>query len=374
MSWPTKKLGEVIELKYGKGIDKSYRDSDGEFPVYGANGVLGRTNKVLVSGEAIIVGRKGSAGELTRVSGKFWPSDVTYYVFGNDQVDIDYLFYFFKSAHLPRLAVGVKPGINRNRVYELEIPLPPVEEQRRIVEKIEKQFAKIDEAMRLRTESQTIAAQLLPAALQEFLFQPESKGWKEGSLGDFAFEIKSGFACGKSNEVPKGVIHLRTHNIDLSGELNLDKVVRIPKVLVDTKSFGLEKGDIIFNNTNSAELVGKTIIIREDVPYAFSNHLTRIRLAAEVVMPEWLLLIFRKYWREKVFEKMCTRWVGQAGINQSTLRKIKIPLPPLAEQKAIVKKLDVLAEKARALQALQSSQLADLKALKQSILHEAFSR
>ena len=80
-SWPTKKLGEVIELQYGKGILRTDRKLDGLYSVYGANGELDRTDKYLVEGEAIIIGRKGSAGELTRVSGKFWPSDVTYYVF-----------------------------------------------------------------------------------------------------------------------------------------------------------------------------------------------------------------------------------------------------------------------------------------------------
>ena len=57
-SWPTKKLGEVAEFRYGKGIDKSQRNQRGLIPIYGANGILGRTNKALASGEAIIAVRK----------------------------------------------------------------------------------------------------------------------------------------------------------------------------------------------------------------------------------------------------------------------------------------------------------------------------
>src|SRR3989344_7290529 len=158
-----RKLGEIIELHYGKGISKHDRKLDGKYPVYGANGILDYSDKYLIDSDAIIVGRKGSAGEVTRVSGKFWPSDVTYYVLGNSKIDIDYLFHALKNLNLQRLAVGVKPGINRNRVYELEIPLPPIAEQKKIVARLEGLLGKIKEAKRLRAEAQETASQIFPA-------------------------------------------------------------------------------------------------------------------------------------------------------------------------------------------------------------------
>src|SRR6266404_5769031 len=124
MTWPTKKLGEVIELNYGKGISVEFRKSNGKYPIFGANGEMDRTDKYLVEGEAIIIGRKGSVGELVRVSGKFWPSDVTYYVLGNKKISIDFLFYLLQSLNLKQFATGIKPGINRNRIYDVEITLP----------------------------------------------------------------------------------------------------------------------------------------------------------------------------------------------------------------------------------------------------------
>jgi type I restriction enzyme S subunit len=134
----------------------------------------------------------------------------------------------------------------------------------------------------------------------------------------------------------------------------------------------LHKDDIIFNNTNSVELVGKTILIKDNLPYAFSNHLTRLKFDQKEVMSEWILAIFQKLWREKYFESICTRWVGQAGINQTSLGKIKIPFPPLAEQNKIVARLDGLSEKVQKLQALQETTERDLKALKRAVLERAF--
>lgn len=143
--WEVETLGEIIELLYEKGIPEKDRKADGKYPIYGANGELGRSDKYLVEGAAIIIGRKGTAGAVNRVSGRFWPADVTYYVFGNEKINIDFLFYVFKKNDLSQLAVGIKPGINRNKVYELQIPLPPLPKQKRIVaylngvrEKVEK--------------------------------------------------------------------------------------------------------------------------------------------------------------------------------------------------------------------------------------------
>jgi len=368
-----KKLGEVIELAYGKGISKTERHEDGQYVVYGANGELGRTDKFLVEGEGIIVGRKGSVGKLHRVSDRFWPSDVTYYIFGNDKVDIDYLFYFLKSQRLQRFAAGVKPGLNRNRVYELEIPLPPLEEQKKIVKVIEEKLGKVREATQLRQDVIADTEKILSAKLSEIFTEGKEKGWVEKRIDDISLQVKSGFACGKQNEVNDGIVHLRTHNISLSGDINLDKIIKIPKEFVDTSIFTLEKDDIVFNNTNSAELVGKTIYVRENLPYAFSNHLTRIRFNKELVLPKWILYVFQKYWSDKVFERMCSRWIGQAGINQTTLKNITVILPDLKTQEKIVKELDELSARVAELRALQDEQLTDLISLERAYLHEAFN-
>ncbi len=88
----------------------------------------------MFEGESIIVGRKGSAGELTRVSGKFWPLDVTYFItLKGVALDMDYLYFALKMLNIPSLARGVKPGINREDVYDLKIPVPTPAQQTKIV-------------------------------------------------------------------------------------------------------------------------------------------------------------------------------------------------------------------------------------------------
>jgi type I restriction enzyme S subunit len=143
-SWEVRKLGEVIKLEYGKPLPDDKRNPSGAYPVYGANGEKGRTNEFYHNKETIILGRKGSAGELNLTEEKFWPLDVTYFVtFDEKKYDLVFLYHLLSLLELPKLAKGVKPGINRNEVYSIIVQIPPLPEQQRIVTILDEAFASI---------------------------------------------------------------------------------------------------------------------------------------------------------------------------------------------------------------------------------------
>lgn len=350
MPWPTKKLGEVIKLQYGKGIAKDERKPSGKYPVYGANGVLDYTDKYLVEGEAIIIGRKGSAGEVTRVSGKFWSSDVTYYVFGNEKIDTDYLFHALKSLNLQRLAVGVKPGINRNRVYELQIPLPPLAEQKKIVAKLEEVLGKISEAKKLREEAQTAAGSLLAAELHKIFKEGKKKGWEEEELGkvidyeqptDYIVNSTDYSNINKTPVLTAGKTFIKGYTNEKKGIFPEDK---LPVIIFDDFTTAIQFVDFPFKVKSSAMKILNAKEDKANVKFLFYlmqtiklNHTTH-----------------KRYWI-------------------SEYSKIKIPLPPLAEQKKIVARLDTLSEKVSTLQKIQAETENDLVALEQSVLHHAFA-
>src|SRR5256712_13278318 len=119
-SWTDKPVGEVLQLQYGKPLEEADRKRDGLYPVYGANGEKDRSDKFYFDRPSIIVGRKGSAGEVNLTEAKFWPLDVTYFVtFDEQQHNLRFLYYLLSTLNLPSLARGVKPGLNRNEVYSL---------------------------------------------------------------------------------------------------------------------------------------------------------------------------------------------------------------------------------------------------------------
>ncbi len=150
-------IGAICELAYGKGLDKSDRKEDSGYPAFGANGIKCFATKYIYDKPSIIIGRKGSAGELKYVKEPFWALDVTYFIKYNSKlVDLKYLYYLLKLQNLPSLAKGVKPGINRNEVYSIPILLPTLEKQRIIAKEIDyafKQFEIINNLEKLKLEN-----------------------------------------------------------------------------------------------------------------------------------------------------------------------------------------------------------------------------
>jgi len=134
-------LGKLIELNYGKELDKNERGKNFNIPLYGSNGIMDYSSHPLHNEESIIVGRKGSVGELQFVKDPFWVIDVGYYVtLLNENHLMKYFYYLLKSLNLQTLATGVKPGLNRNKVYDLLVPKHDLPEQVKIVNKLDKLF------------------------------------------------------------------------------------------------------------------------------------------------------------------------------------------------------------------------------------------
>lgn len=142
--WAVKKIGEVLELAYGKGLKETGRYT-GRVPVYGSNGRVGWHNEVLVDGPGIVVGRKGNPGTVIWVQTSFYPIDTTFFVVPKSSVrSMYYLFYTLKTQDLPSLSAdSAVPGLNRNIVYMNDILIPPMEVLEIFDAKIEALFKKM---------------------------------------------------------------------------------------------------------------------------------------------------------------------------------------------------------------------------------------
>ena len=143
-----KNIDRVLTLEYGISLPGRERIS-GEFPVYGSNGVVGSHNEFVVNAPCIIVGRKGSAGEVNWSDKNCTPIDTTFYVKLLDETtaDLKFIYHMLKSLDLPSLKGGSGPGgINRNNVYGLQIPVPPLNIQQQLAAEVEQLEAEITEA------------------------------------------------------------------------------------------------------------------------------------------------------------------------------------------------------------------------------------
>lgn len=154
-------------------------------------------------------------------------------------------------------------------------------------------------------------------------------------VGDFVTADEAGFACSKNKLIDGGLLHLRPFNIAEAGGLNFTQTYRVPPAEAPKGKTELVAGDILFNNTNSAELVGKSAVVSQSMIAGFSNHLTRIRVDRARVEPAWLGFWLRRLRSIGYFTANATQWVSQAAYRTSDLCKLELDLPPLAEQRSI---------------------------------------
>jgi len=364
--WKMLKLGDVLKLEYGKPLSKEERDDEGAYPAYGANGVKCRTNKFYWDRPSIIVGRKGSAGEVNLTEKKFWALDVTYFVdFDEKQYDLMFLYYCLKYQNLTSLAKGVKPGINRNDVYAIECAFPPLPEQKRIVVILDKAFAGISLAVANAEKNLANARELFESYLNN-IFTQKGDGWKDNRLGDLTVIQSGGTPLkSKSDYWDEGDIAWFS-----SGELNNMETITpkskiTPEGLNNSNAKLFPKGSLLIGMYDTAAL--KMSILDRDA--AFNQAISGLKPndgldlrfvlhAINAIKPEVLKL---------------RRGVRQKNLNLQKIKDIVISVPEFSEQQFVVKKLLVMEKDVSRLETIYQQKLTALNELKQSILQKAFT-
>ena len=187
------------------------------------------------------------------------------------------------------------------------------------------------------------------------------------ALGDVLVEARPGFACG--DDAADGVFQFRMNNITTEGQLDLSKKRRVPRNSRNIDRYLVEPGDVLFNATNSPDLVGKTAYFPGlEEPAVFSNHFLRLRPDADRLDGRFLSRWLNVQFQRGRFKGICRQWVNQATVNRDALLAMQIRLPPLPEQRRIAEILD----KADALRAKRRAALSQLDVLTQSIFLDMF--
>ena len=350
--WQSVKLGDIIQLEYGKPLPNMKRNALGKYSAYGANGVKDRTNEYYYDKKSIIVGRKGSAGELNLTEERFWPLDVTYFVTYDEKTyDLQFIYYLLINLSLPKLAKGVKPGINRNEVYALPVQVPLLKEQQRIVAIIEKAFCAIDKAKSNAEKNLKNAKELFESYLQS-VFENEGEDWEEKKLNEISENLDSKRVPITKNVRKEGLIPY----YGASG-------------IVDYVADYLFNEDLLCVSEDGANLLARTY------PIAFSisgktwvNNHAHVLKFENMVSQKFVELYLNSIRLDDFLSGM-----AQPKLNQSMLNKIPIPFPPFTTQQAITQKLDALSVETKKLEAIYQKKLNDLEELKKSILQKAFS-
>lgn len=195
--------------------------------------------------------------------------------------------------------------------------------------------------------------------------------WGQVKVDQNLVDVLSGFACAKKNAVADGLPHLRPFNLSNDGEVTLaNGTVNIPfDFKPNLERYQLQAGDVLYNNTNSVELVGKTGLVREPIRAAFSNHIARLRVKNwERLDPRWLAVVLRNLHLQGFFAANCNKWIGQAGFSVSALSNVEIPLPDIDTQRFLMSRTEHLLRELLGLREIQGTVIRDTEQLMSSIL------
>jgi type I restriction enzyme, S subunit len=374
--WDCVPLKDRLELLYGRALKEEVREP-GDVDVFGSNGKVGSHNERWLDAPGILVGRKGTVGAVHYSERPFWPIDTTYYVRPTGKDNLRYLFYLLD--HLPlkilNAATGV-PGLSRRDAYALLGAFPPPDEQVAIAHVLNAVGAAIDRAVGAAAQ----ATEIKRALAQELFSKGTRRELQKKSpvgLIPRSWDVKpvnavvTNFEYGLSLPMHlKGATPiLRMGNIQ-QGDVVMEelKYVTLSKALLDR--YLLQRGDVLFNRTNSQDLVGKIGIYRLDTPAVFASYLIRLHANAALLDNYYLGQLLNSYDAQCRIKRFATPGVQQVNINAKNLGKVLIPVPGgparLDEQREIAAMLEAADKKRRA----HKPVIAALRQLKKSLMHD----
>jgi type I restriction enzyme S subunit len=340
--------------------------------VYGANGAKDRTDKFLCATPGIVVGRKGSAGEITLTEDKFWPLDVTYFVeFDRAAFDLRFLYHLLSRLDLPSLAKGVKPGINRNEIYAIPVDTPPRAEQQRIVAILDEAFEGIATA-KANAEKNLLNAREVFDNHHEAAFRRAAECGVTHRLGELA-TFRNGINFTKQSKGQSvAIVGVKDFQDHLWAPLEDLDSVTLDGELSDADT--LAEGDILSVRSNgNPALIGRCMLVGSmSEPVTHSGFTIRIRLNHADALPKYVCYFLKS---PPVRRQLVDGGNGSniKSLNQGTLSAVGVPLLDLDTQRSVVVALEaVAAETARLTEAVHRK-LAALNELKKSLLHQAFS-
>lgn len=286
-----------------------------------------------------------------------------------DKIEVDKTYFKFMVSQALNLATKYLHGstmkhITKRYFDEIEIPFPVFSVQNKIGEILEK----ASNLQKKRQSQITALDELTQSLFLEMFGDPRAKdlSWKIGTIKDLTESTQYGSSQKASESEGKYPI-LRMNNIDYIGNWDFTSLKFIDLSEGELEKYTVRKGDILFNRTNSKELVGKTAVFNEEETYAYAGYLIRLRVN-ERANPEFVSSYLNSKYGKSILLNKAKSIVGMANINAQELKTIPIYLPPKELQDEFGHKKRAILEKKKVL----LNAHIEMENLYNSLLQKAF--
>ncbi len=369
--WENTTIEETCEVldRLRKPISQKDRKR-GKYPYYGATKIVDYINDFIFDERLVLVGEDGAKwerGDKTGfiAEGKYWVNNHAHVLRVDKGILIDkWLVNFLYVSDLSDYITGTTvPKLNQTKLKSINFPLPPLEEQKRIVAKIDTLFAKIDKAISLTEESLKQAKNLLPRIIDETF---DSFNAEKVDLKSISDSIQYGYT-GKTIENGE-YYYLRITDIQ-GGMVNYQSTPYSDIEGIDIEKYKLNKGDILFARTGAT--AGKSYLFNDDVKAVFASYLIRVVCNQDIVKPSFVKWFFlsANYWKQ-IFGNIVG--AAQPNFNGKKLGELNLKIPSIEQQQFVVGYLEKVSKQTKQTQSKLEEQLTYLKQLKSSILSKAF--
>ena len=363
--------------------DANYGSDEGKYPFFTCAAEPIRCHGYSFDCRAILLAGNGDINNISRYNGKFEAYQRTYVVKIAEPLCFDYIFYWFKyrwfDFNKGKMFGTAIPYIRLGNLQEFPTPIPPLAEQQRIVDRIESLFAKLDEAKE-KAQAVVDSFETRKAAILHKAFTGEltakwreergvgMDSWEKKSVGELCISLKYGTA--KKSDASGNVVVLRMGNLQ-QGEIDWSDLA-YSNDPDDIERYKLFPGDVLFNRTNSAALVGKTAIYRGEHPAIYAGYLIKLDYDHDKIIGDYLNYALNTLDAKKYCNSVKTDGVNQSNINAKKIGAYSFNVPSIPEQEKIVSVIQKLLLKEQQSKEAAEAVLDQIDLMKKSILARAF--
>ena len=362
------KWKELLEIRSGKN-QKTVIDPNGQYPIYGSGGIIGYATEYLCPPKTTIVGRKGTINSPIFVNESFWNVDTAFGLIPSSKLLPKYLYYFCCHFNFTALDKSTTiPSLAKRDLENIEMNVPPLDEQSRIVSRIDELFSELDKAVdTLKTTKEQMDVYRQAVLKKAFESKANASKAKLSSIGEICLGRQRS-PKNISNEYPTK--YIRAANITENG-LKLDDILEMEFTPSERKKYYLKSGDIVVSEASgSAKQVGKPAIWKNEISKCcFQNTVIRLRLTADY--SDYVFWYLKYLYLSGKIAKL----VGGVGINHLGAKKfsdIEIPIIDLTAQLNMVQTIEKKMSQCDSVCKTIDTALAQADAMRQSILKQAF--
>ena len=360
------KWKELLEIRSGKN-QKSVIDPNGQYPIYGSGGIIGYATEYLCPPKTTIVGRKGTINSPIFVNESFWNVDTAFGLIPSSKLLPKYLYYFCCHFNFTALDKSTTiPSLAKRDLENIEMNVPSLDEQSRIVSRIDELFSEIDKAVdTLKATKEQLAVYRQAVLVDAF------------RVGTNSTHLKIGYVCAKIVDCPhstpkwekNGKLCLRTTNFK-RGYLDLQSPNYVSEETFNDRNRRIipQPGDVLYSREGS--VLGIACTIPSNVYPCLGQRMMLLRSGEK---------LNNRYLMHYLNSPMVTNHViatkggtGSPHINVGDIKEFQIPIPSLEEQSNIVRQIEEQLSSCDNVEKTVDAILTQADAMRQSILKQAF--